>query len=65
MNAEPVFQSQAVSVWRLNGRARQGVDGRHRLAVVYAGRTVSDGQLVTLLRDVAAAIEKTLPRGPK
>lgn len=63
VNAEPVFASKTVSVWRLHGRAREGVDGRHRLVVVYAGRTVSDGQLVGLLREVAAAIEKTLPRG--
>jgi hypothetical protein len=59
---EHVLETSEVSIRRLNGLARDGVDGRHKRIVVYASATVSAAQLARMLHDAAGRIERTLPR---
>jgi hypothetical protein len=63
--SEPVFESAAVSVVRLNGRPRAAVTGRHKAVLVYVGATVTVSETIWLLRETAEALAKTLPRFPE
>lgn len=60
-----LLESASVSLSRLNGRPRSGVDGRHKRLVAYVACDASTGEIVRLLRETAEALAKTLPRVPE
>jgi hypothetical protein len=58
--AEVLLDAGGVVVRRVNGRARDGVDGRHKRAVIYCGATVSSLELAKLLRESADRLERVI-----
>jgi hypothetical protein len=65
MSAAPVFESSEVSISRLAGRPRSGVDGRHKRLVAYVAADASTAEVVRLLREAAEGLSKSLPRLPE
>jgi hypothetical protein len=61
---ELLYDRHAVSILRLNGTPRSGVDGRHRNLVAHVAPTVSTAETVRLLHDAAEALAKSLPTYP-
>ena len=62
LRKELVYDRAAVSIVRLNGVPRSGVDGRHRRLVAYVAPTVTDAELIRMLREAAEQLAKALPR---
>lgn len=62
---ERLFESEDVSVVRLNGRPRAAISGRHKSLIAYVGTTVSVAETIRLLRETAEMLARTLPRVPE
>jgi hypothetical protein len=53
--SEYLLSTRDVVAFRMRGKPRDHVDGRHRSVVIFAGPTTTPAQLAVLLRNAAQA----------